>query len=311
MILTDFVSKYLGKTIDLDGAYGGQCVDLARFYWKEVCGISQPKGVTGAKDFWTNFETDSNLNQNFTKVLNTPDGVPESGDVMIWGAKYGPYGHIAIVTEANTKTFTCFSQNDPVGTPCSIKTYSNWTQILGWFHPIKESNSYRGYDLNNTDSMKVAVDKLCDILDGKYISIDDHNKIINELDAKSTLSAQTYEKEKQTLQEKIRTLEEIIKQLQEVEHSWSDTADIYERKLSAILGELQKDGVSVSIENDESALANTLSLYISNLKNQSKDVLALQQALTTANKKIETLSKKESAFRTVNLGNIIIKFYKR
>lgn len=304
MTLTEFVNKYSGKKVDFDGFYGGQCTDLYRQYVQEVLNFPQSPGVQGAKDIWDSYLTDY-----YDRIPNTPEGVPQAGDIMIWGSKYGPYGHVAIILSANTSSFTCFSQNDPVGSLCVVKKYTAWSTLLGWLRPKQKSSIYRGYDLNNSDSMKICVDKMVEIMEGKYISIDEHNKIINELDSKSTESAQSYAKEKQILEEKIRTLEGIIEQLQKTEHSWSDTADVYQRKLSAIIGELQKSGVSISIENDATSLVNSISLYISTLKDGSKDILALSQALEKANKEILKLKSKETAFRTINIGNIIIKFY--
>ena len=32
MVLKDFIKKNTGACLDYDGAYGGQCVDLFRFY---------------------------------------------------------------------------------------------------------------------------------------------------------------------------------------------------------------------------------------------------------------------------------------
>lgn len=177
--LSEFVSKYKGKLVDFDNAYGGQCVDLYRQYVKEVLGLPQTPTVAGAKDIW------NGATNGFDKIANTPDGFPLPGDVMIWGSKYGPYGHVAIATEANTSTFTCFSQNDPSGSLCVIKTYSNWTPLLGWLHPIKvEDSSYKGYDLTNTDSMKVAVDVLIQLQSGELVrkaDLDNLSKQINDL----------------------------------------------------------------------------------------------------------------------------------
>ena len=133
MTLDQFINKYKGIGVDFDGHYGDQCVDLIRQYIKEVLVQPQPRGVTGAKDFWANYETDQNLNKYFTKIPNTPDGVPQKGDIIIWGA-YGNYGHIAIINWANASQFQALSQNDPIGSKTVLKNYS-YKSILGWFHP--------------------------------------------------------------------------------------------------------------------------------------------------------------------------------
>lgn len=142
MTLQQFISKYTNKTVDFDGHYGGQCVDLVRQYWQDVIGLSkQPKGVVGAKDFWTNYDRDPVLNENFVKVKNTPSGVPEAGDIMIWGARYGQYGHIAIVTWADVNSFAAFSQNDPIGSRSIKRKYANYKGVLGWFKPKQPTST--------------------------------------------------------------------------------------------------------------------------------------------------------------------------
>lgn len=315
--LTDFVSKWNGKGIDFDGYAGFQCQDLFRQYVQEVLGFPQSPGVVGAKDNW-----DVYLQDYYDRISNTPDGFPLPGDIMIWGAKYGPYGHVAVVISANSSSFTCLSQNDPAGSLCVIKKYTAWSALLGWLHPKVKSSIYRGYDLNNSDSMKIAVDKLVDIMEGKYISTEDHQKVINELDSKSTESANLYGKEKSILEEKIRTLEEVIKSLQDTEHSWADTADVLQRKLVAILAEFQSVGVSLSIEMDENVLVNSISLHLASITKLESDLKLANVSLLNTSKTVTDLGNvivdlrsqiksKDTSFRTVNLGSIIIKFYKK
>ena len=252
MTLDEFITKWNGKKCDFDGFYGGQCVDLYRMYVQEVLGVPQSPGVQGAKDIW-----DSYLTEYYDRISNTPDGVPEKGDIMIWGSDYGQYGHVAIVTEANKDTFTCFSQNDPLGALCGLKKYSKWGK--GWLHPKVKTTMYRGYDLSNQDSMKIAVDKLCDILDGKYISQEEHNRIINELDSKSTEAAQTYAKEKQILEEKIRIQDEARLNLQTTEHTWQDTADKLQRQFKVVVDFLSNNDIQITSESTEDEIKGALS----------------------------------------------------
>ncbi len=134
MTLQQFVDKYNGKKWDWDNAYGAQCVDLFRFYNKEVLGIPQPKSVNGAKDFWSNYSSDSILNQNFQKITNTPEFISKPGDVMIWNGYYGQWGHIAIVTQADINNFTCLSQNDPTGRETHLKEYT-YSKVYGVLRP--------------------------------------------------------------------------------------------------------------------------------------------------------------------------------
>lgn len=126
LTLNDFIAKWLGKKLDYDNAFGGQCMDVYRMYVKEVLGLPQSPPVEGAKNVW-----DTYLKDHYDRIVNTPDGVPPAGAIVIWGGTYGPYGHIAIVISATATEMTCFSQNDPIGTVCQIRKYG-YKHVLGW-----------------------------------------------------------------------------------------------------------------------------------------------------------------------------------
>lgn len=139
MNIKEFFNKYNGKYVDVDGKYGGQCVDLFRQYYNEVLGIKEnARGVFGAKDFWTNYSNDKVLYSNFDKISNTLKFVPQIGDVMIW--KNGLYGHIAICTGVgNAVTFQSFDQNYPTGSKCKYVTH-NYLNVFGVLRPKNQTN---------------------------------------------------------------------------------------------------------------------------------------------------------------------------
>jgi hypothetical protein len=166
MTLQQFVNKWLGQEADFDGFYGGQCVDLFRFYCRDVLKISQPKGVVGAKDFWTNYDSDLNLKNNFTKIANTPSFIPIDGDVAVWNANTGNgYGHIAMVIgdEHTTSYFYSFDQNWSKVSFCEIvkHTYNNFYGVL---RPksIPEGDNMSDYE----EAIRKAVgyDNVCSVL---------------------------------------------------------------------------------------------------------------------------------------------------
>lgn len=137
MTLNEFRSRWLGKKADWDGAYGGQCVDLFRFYVHEVLNQPQPKGVTGAADFWTNYPTDPNLNKYFDRIANTPNGIPQAGDVMVWNKNAGGgYGHISIYLKGDVNSFVSLDQNWPTLNKVT-ETNHNYNNVLGWLRPKK------------------------------------------------------------------------------------------------------------------------------------------------------------------------------
>jgi lactoylglutathione lyase len=89
MTLDEFIEKWNNKGCDYDNYDGFQCLDLAHQYAVEVNGVDIP-AAPGAKDVWTK-DTPG-----YDKIANTPDGIPQKGDIIIWGVGVGAYGHIAI-----------------------------------------------------------------------------------------------------------------------------------------------------------------------------------------------------------------------
>lgn len=133
MTLTDFITKWNGKYVDTDNAYGGQCMDLMHQWIVEGVGLADQKilAAAAAKNVYTNF--DSILgHEYFEKIANTPAGIPQEGDIVFWGN--GTYGHVAIFIEGDSKMLKSFDQNYPTGTPCHIQTH-NYIGCLGWLHP--------------------------------------------------------------------------------------------------------------------------------------------------------------------------------
>jgi len=132
----EFFDAYLGLWVETnkgtDSSTWDQCIDAFRIYNRKVIGASDIFG--NPPDIWINYQIDF-----YDKIPNTPTGFPQLGDVIIWGNKYSKYGHIAVCTDiADTKTFTSFDQNDPVGTSCHYQPH-NYTGVLGWLRPKNQT----------------------------------------------------------------------------------------------------------------------------------------------------------------------------
>lgn len=312
LTLQQFIDKWDNKGIDFDGHYGYQCVDLYRQYVQEVLGCPQSPGVIGAKDIW-----DSYLSSYFDRIPNTPEGVPEAGDIMIWGSVYGAFGHVAIVTEATVSTFKCFSQNDPTGAVCGIKLYRTYKPTLGWLHPKFKDSMYKGYDLSNSESMKIAVDTLVELQNGLLIRKEQVDQITNDLNKKLVDQATAYEKDKQLLLAEIKSLKESLQKINDSDSIYEKQALDYEKKLKGILGKFAGVGVSMSPENDEVYLSSTVSDYLSTYTKLESDnellgvrLLDTQETVANLEKVIVDLKKNEKAFKVVKLGKLTIKFYR-
>lgn len=108
----EFINTYNGQEIDYDGSCGVQCVDLIMMYIDKV--FERPGIIyANAKDYYEKYGNYQVLIDLFTQIPNTPDFVPQKGDVVVWGSSVGRgYGHIAIATgEGDTNHFISHDQN--------------------------------------------------------------------------------------------------------------------------------------------------------------------------------------------------------
>lgn len=90
----------VGKSLDFDGYYGAQCMDLilyycAKFGWRPYGNAVDLKNAT--------------VPSGWQKIQNSATFVPEVGDIFIF--TMAPYGHTGIITSANMNSFTSIDQN--------------------------------------------------------------------------------------------------------------------------------------------------------------------------------------------------------
>lgn len=140
----EFIAEYNGKSFDYDGVAGVQCVDLVKMYLDKVFGI-KPSAWGNAKDYYENFNNFP-LKTSFTRIANTPDFIPQKGDIVVWGAGLGnTYGHIAIATgEGNTSQFYSYDLN--WGSKIVHKVLHNYKGFLGVLRPNDQTKIIEGSD---------------------------------------------------------------------------------------------------------------------------------------------------------------------
>lgn len=133
---TEFIKKYNGKARDYDGVAGVQCVDLIKYYLKEVFGLN-PGAWGDAHCYYDNFNNISALTKNFTRIANTPSFVPQKGDIVVWAPSLnGGWGHIAIATgEGNTTYFCSYDQNWTGRHDACTKIKHNYNHVYGVLRP--------------------------------------------------------------------------------------------------------------------------------------------------------------------------------
>jgi len=134
----NFFEKYNGTKIDFDKYYGSQCVDLFNQYLKDVLGINNPIQqfpVLSAYQIW-DYAKD---NKSFNRIENTPTGVPQQGDIIIWKKnKDLPHGHVAIFDKGDVNGFTSFDQNYPLNSACHLQRHNYLTPpVQGWLRPVR------------------------------------------------------------------------------------------------------------------------------------------------------------------------------
>lgn len=136
MSVDTFVNTYNGKTVDVDGAYGGQCWDLWSLYAQNCYGIKQSETNTTsgyADSVWSVKWSRSKALQNaFTRLGASV--IASKGDVAFFyrGSSAYPDSHVAIVLADNGNgTLKCLTQN-----PGAVKI-ANLTKsgLLGYFRP--------------------------------------------------------------------------------------------------------------------------------------------------------------------------------
>lgn len=141
-----FITKWDGKVLDTDQAYGGQCMDEMHGHLNQV--LDLPLSLFAAP---TAYQAWLNANDpRFDKILNTPTGVPVKGDIMFWKPNVsgvtGSAGHVASFISGDVNSFVSFDQNYPTGSPCSKQSHS-YAGVVGWLHfksqPISEVEQLR------------------------------------------------------------------------------------------------------------------------------------------------------------------------
>lgn len=131
----DFLNQYNGKFVEVvDPSSKYQCFDLADA-WLDFLGI--PKDSIAhyyAYQIYT--DATDRTRQFFDLIPNTPDGVPQVGDVVIFGKQVGIAGHVCIRSngQGDANAFESFDQNWPTGSPAHLQQH-NYVGVLGWLRP--------------------------------------------------------------------------------------------------------------------------------------------------------------------------------
>lgn len=201
----EFKNKWNGKYCEMGGSANAknQCVDIVNAYISEVLGLPIVLG-TNAVDF-----PKKCLPPNYEYILNTPTGVPQQGDIMIWKSPDG-IGHIGIYDNGTSSKFVSFDQNWPVGSVCKLvnHTYTGTYTVVGWLRGKKQNVIID--DMLNEDQKKAL-----SILESFKTEFN-HGNLEGAISAAVGAAKDIPHKEEQiqTLQEKVLNLDKFVKDLQ-------------------------------------------------------------------------------------------------
>lgn len=111
MTFSDFFNKYNGKAVEReDSSNLDQCFDLA-FAWCDEQGIDRA-AIRHLYAYQIFTQPTDTTRKYFDLIPNTRTGVPQSGDMVIFGTAVGFAGHVCIASgKGDTNTFESLDQN--------------------------------------------------------------------------------------------------------------------------------------------------------------------------------------------------------
>ena len=142
MVFQDFINKTKGKKIDVDGLYGGQCVDLFNYWnklYNDVYINCQPSGYARS------LAENKNNNGILKYFKETAVNNMIEGTVVVYGkCKFAPQSHVCFFIKDNGNgTFQALQQNYNGKQYVTINN-NPYTGIIGAFIPnqlIQDANN--------------------------------------------------------------------------------------------------------------------------------------------------------------------------
>jgi len=298
-----FLNENNGKFIErVDSSNLNQCFDLA-IYFCEYLGLPKTifSGLIYAYEIYTNpTEVEK---QNFTLIANdSVDAIPQVGDLVVWSYLYGGAGHVGICTgTANTTSFECFEQNDPIGTNCHLKTYS-YSRVLGWLR-FKDTSGLK-YNEEEMSAMRLERDANWN----KYQeALTKQIETQNELDG-TTSQLKTY----QDFQKQIAGILSVPNQQPEIVGDITKLVSVETQLLETQynLKECQKQ--LTTITDQYKGLEQAREALVIRLEGLEKEKTITDRSLQTCEIKLQNFinGSMGKLVKTIKIGGYIIQFFK-
>lgn len=145
MAYAEWKKSVEGKSLNVDGNNGAQCVDVVKSWSDYILGVSFTQtGLHGnAKDLFANASP-----VYYEKIINNhndPGQLPVQGDIIVFAASpeagytstyKNPYGHTAVVESAGADLV--LTQQDGSTSQSTVKTVHRpwkYTRVIGWLRP--------------------------------------------------------------------------------------------------------------------------------------------------------------------------------
>jgi hypothetical protein len=138
MTLREFTDKYTGGKHEFDGEFPYQCVDLIKFYNRDV--VNGPS-LSGHAYQYSRNEHPSH----YRFDRNTPLYIPHRGSIAVFNQNVGGgFGHVSIVLSSHLMYFTSLDQNWPMGAE-TREVRHIYRHVVGFLVPV-DHNSLSQYN---------------------------------------------------------------------------------------------------------------------------------------------------------------------
>jgi hypothetical protein len=164
-----WVNENLGRVIQNNPLWGGQCVDNVRDYMRRVQGVST-ETVEGAAEFFEFHSRRPNQQAAFFCIAYQDGLVPPPGAHIVWGRnrENGYFGHIATADNNCTQTSLITFDQDGVANSLAIKENRpqqgvvwrtrSYNNVLGWLVLRENRNTNQNNTPgNNNNGLSVPV----------------------------------------------------------------------------------------------------------------------------------------------------------
>jgi hypothetical protein len=131
----EFFTKYNGLPVEVnDPSNPYQCMDLA-YAWCDF--IQIPRDAIRHLYAYEVYTKPNDLTVKYFEVVpNTPSGIPQIGDLVVFSTKVGTAGHISIATgEGTLNSFVSFDQNFGATVKKAGLITHPYDAVLGWLRP--------------------------------------------------------------------------------------------------------------------------------------------------------------------------------